>query len=94
MLKPAKKQPRKTVKDEASARSGVQRSGRKIRHVIRGLNSRVNIPAPLVRLSSRDAVLELVTRLDVGVPQGRGRFDAEASEETADFFLTIKKRFI
>ena len=44
----------------------------------------VNIPAPLARLSTRDAVLELVTRLDVGVPQGRGRFDAEASEETAE----------
>jgi hypothetical protein len=26
----------------------------------------------------------LVTRIDVGVPQGRGRFDAEASNETAE----------
>jgi uncharacterized membrane protein len=32
----------------------------------------------------RDAVLELVPRLDVGVPQGPGRFDAEASDETAE----------
>ena len=31
-----------------------------------------------------DAVLELVLRLDVEVPQGRGRFDAEASNETAE----------
>ena len=31
-----------------------------------------------------DAVLELVPRLDVGVPQGPGRFDAEASNGTAE----------
>jgi hypothetical protein len=32
----------------------------------------------------RDAVLDLVPRLEVGVPQGRGRFDAEARNETAE----------
>ena len=31
-----------------------------------------------------DAVLELVLRLDVEVPQGRDRFDVEASKETAE----------
>ena len=33
---------------------------------------------------ARDAVAESVTRLDVGVPQGRGRLDAEAGEATAE----------
>ena len=31
-----------------------------------------------------DAVLELVLRLEVEVPQGRGRFDPEASDEAAE----------
>ena len=44
----------------------------------------VNIPAPHDRLSTRDAVLELVLRIDVEVPQGRDRFDVEASKETAE----------
>ena len=31
-----------------------------------------------------DAVLDLVTRIDVGVPQGRDRFDVEARKEAAE----------
>jgi hypothetical protein len=37
-----------------------------------------------VGLHACDAVLELVTRIDVGVPQGRDRFDVEASNGTAE----------
>ena len=37
-----------------------------------------------IGLHACDAVLELVTRIDVGVPQGRDRFDVEASNETAE----------
>ena len=44
----------------------------------------VNIPAPPVRTIRCDAVLDLVLRLDVEVPQGRARFDGEASDETAE----------
>ena len=36
-----------------------------------------------IGLHARDAVFDLVLRLDVEVPQGLGRFDAEARNETA-----------
>ena len=48
------------------------------------MDSRLIFLHRTIGLQSRDAVLELVLRLDVEVPQGRGRFDAEASNETAE----------
>ena len=48
------------------------------------MDSRLIFLHRTIGLHVRDAVLDLVPRLDVGVPQGRGRFDAKASEETAE----------
>ena len=47
------------------------------------MDSRLIFLHRTIGLHKRDAVVELVPRLDVGVPQGRGRFDAEASNGTA-----------
>ncbi len=48
------------------------------------MDSRLIFLHRTIGLHARDAVLELVLRLDVEVPQGRGRFDAEASDGTAE----------
>ena len=48
------------------------------------MDSRLIFLHRTIGLHARDAVLDLVPRLDVGVPQGPGRFDAEARNETAE----------
>ena len=48
------------------------------------MDSRLIFLHRTIGLCARDAVLELVLRLDVEVPQGRARFDGEASDETAE----------
>ena len=48
------------------------------------MDSRLIFLHRTIGLHARDAVLDLVLRIDVEVPQGRGRFDAEARNETAE----------
>jgi hypothetical protein len=47
------------------------------------MDSRLIFLHRMIGLHKRDAVLDLVPRLDVGVSQELGRFDAKARNETA-----------